>query len=70
VSAARSFAASRARFEQITGWLDGAAAAGLTAAELEDRVQADGRDLLRQLSPDHLDLRSAREQRRERRKPR
>jgi hypothetical protein len=65
VSAARGFAASRARFEQITGWLDGAEAAGLTAAELEDRVQADGRDLLRQLYQDHLDLRAARELRRE-----
>jgi len=60
---ADGFAASRERFGQVTGWLDGAEAAGLTAAELEDRVQADGRELLRQLCQDHLDLRAAREER-------
>ncbi len=60
-----AFAASRDLFGELTGWLSGAEAAGLTAAGLEDRVQADGRELLRQLLQDHLDLRAAREERRE-----
>jgi hypothetical protein len=34
------FAASRERFEEMAGWLDGAGAAGLAAAELEDLLQA------------------------------
>jgi hypothetical protein len=57
------FAASRARFEGLLGWLEGEEAAGLTAAELEDHVQARGRELLRGLLQDHLDLRAAREER-------
>ena len=60
---ADAFAASREQFGQITGWLDGPDAAGLTAAGLEDRVQADGRELLRLLFQDHLDLRAVREER-------
>ncbi len=41
-----AFAASRERFGQVTGWLAGEDAAGLTAAELEDHVQDSGRELL------------------------
>jgi hypothetical protein len=61
--AAGAFAASQQAFGQITGWLAGEEAAGLTAAELEDRLAADGRELLRRLYQDHLDLRAAREER-------
>lgn len=44
-------------------WLDGAQAAGLEHAELEDQLDAAGRGLLRQLFQDHLDLRAQRETR-------
>ena len=40
-------------------------AAGLRHAELEERLQARGRELLRRLHQDHLDLLAAREQRRD-----
>lgn len=56
------FAASRAHFEQMVGFLDGGAAA-LDHGELEDRLQSDGRELLRLLFQDHLDLRAVREPR-------
>jgi len=46
-------------------WLSGAVVAGLTHAQLEEQVDARGRELLRRLYQDHLDLRAAREQRRE-----
>ena len=57
------FAASRERFESVLGFLDGAEAAGLCHAELEARLQADGREVVRQLLQDHLELRAEREQR-------
>jgi hypothetical protein len=57
------FARSRARFEQIVGFLDGGRAGKLDHGALEDRLQADGRELLRLLYQDHLDLRASREQR-------
>jgi hypothetical protein len=60
---AGTFAASRERFETLVGWLDGTDAAGLTHAELEARLDADGRQLLCQLLQDHLDLRAHRERR-------
>ncbi len=44
-------------------FLDGAESAGLTHAELEDRLRTDGFELLRLLFQDHLDLRADREQR-------
>lgn len=56
------FARSRDRFEEVVGFLDGQGAAGLTHAELEDRLDTDGRELLRLLFQDHLDLRSRREE--------
>ncbi|MBK5221545.1 MAG: ISKra4 family transposase [Acidimicrobiia bacterium] len=56
------FARSRDRFEEVVGFLDGEGAAGLTHAELEDRLDTDGRELLRLLFQDHLDLRSRREE--------
>ncbi len=58
-----AFAASRERFESLIGVLDGADAAGLSHAELEERLDRDGRELLRCLLDDHLALRAVREQR-------
>jgi hypothetical protein len=57
------FAASREQFESLVGFLDGSDAAGLSHAELEDRLDRDGRELLRRLLDDHLALRAVREER-------
>ena len=57
------FARSRERFETVTGWLLGEEAGALTHAELEQRLQADARELFRQLLEDHLELRAEREAR-------
>ena len=62
VAAADAFAASLDLFTTLTGELRGAAAAGLTASQLEDLVDGRGREVLRQLLQDHLDLRAAREE--------
>jgi hypothetical protein len=59
------FARSGEVFAAIGGWLAGPEAAGLEHAELEEQLQARGRELLRRLLQDHLDARAAREQRRE-----
>src|SRR6185437_1500886 len=53
------FAVSQAMFSALAAELGGPAAAGLTAAELEDYVDRQGRDVLLQ---DHYDLRAAREE--------
>jgi len=60
---ADAFGASRARFEEIVAWLGGERAAGMEHGELEARLQADGRELLRALLQDRLDLDAQREQR-------
>ena len=57
------FAASREQFESLLCFLDGTDAAGLSHAELEERLDRDGRELLRRLLDDHLALRAVREQR-------
>jgi hypothetical protein len=57
------FGVSRERFESLVGFLDGTDAAGLSHAELEQRLDRDGRELLRCLLDDHLALRAVREQR-------
>ncbi|MDX6547157.1 MAG: hypothetical protein QOG33_707, partial [Gaiellales bacterium] len=57
------FTASRERFESVLGFLGNADAAALSHAELEERLDADGRALLRQLFSDHLQLRALREPR-------
>jgi hypothetical protein len=62
---AAAFGGSRASFEKIVGWLEGADAATLTHGELEDDLDHRGRELLRRLLQDHLDLRARREQRTE-----
>lgn len=58
-----AFAASHARFAAMVDWLAGDQAAGMTHAQLEERLHADGLPLLRQLLQDSLDLRAVREQR-------
>jgi hypothetical protein len=58
-----AFAASRERLESLIGFLDGADAAGLSHAELEEHLDVHGRELLRCLLDDHLALRALREQR-------
>jgi hypothetical protein len=58
---AAAFNSSRACFESMVSWLDGEESAGLTHGELEDHLQASGRNLMRQLFQDHVDLRAARE---------
>ena len=60
-SSAPAFAGAREQFEGIVTWLDGSEAAELTHGDLEARLQAEGRELLRQLMQDHLDLRAERE---------
>jgi hypothetical protein len=57
------FASSRAQFESLVRFLDGTDAAGLDHAGLEERLDRDGRELLRGLLDDHLALRAVREQR-------
>jgi len=60
-----AFARSRDAFAQAEEWLDGPQAARLEHAALEGRLEALGREIQRRLLQDHLDLRAAREQRRE-----
>ena len=55
------FSASDARYRSLVGFLQDAEAGGLTHDQLEDRLDIDGRALLRQLLQDHLDLRASRE---------
>lgn len=58
-----AFSASRERFEQVLSFLDGEQAGALGHGELEEQLADRGRELLRQLYQDHLDLRSGREAR-------
>ena len=60
------FVRSRACFEELVGWARGEEAGSLTHGELEAQFQVKGRDVLRLLLQDHLDLRSQRETRLER----
>jgi hypothetical protein len=59
---AAAFDRSRECFEQIVAGLAGEDAGRATHAELEEQLSGQGRDLLRQLLQDHLDLRALREQ--------
>jgi hypothetical protein len=63
---AAAFASSQEQFQSLVSFLDGTDAAGLSHAELEERLQVDGRELLRRLLDDHLALRALRERRLER----
>ena len=58
-----AFTASRERFERIVGWLEGTDAGQLAHGGLEECLEAEGRELLRQMFQDHLDLRAHREPR-------
>lgn len=62
-AARAGFSASREQFESLVSFLDGTDAAGLSHAELEERLDRDGRELLRRLLDDHLALRAVREPR-------
>ena len=54
---------SRACFEQVLVWLEGSEAATLSHGELEEELECRGRELLRRLLQDHLDLRATTEER-------
>src|SRR6266508_5037784 len=62
VLAEDAFARSRAAFAELAASLGGAEAGGWTHDQLEDHLERDGRQLLRRLLQDHLDLRALREQ--------
>ncbi|MDQ6617330.1 MAG: ISKra4 family transposase [Actinomycetota bacterium] len=57
------FAPSRERFEEVVSFLGAQKTAALSHAEVEDHLDTAGRDLLRQLFQDHLDLRALAEAR-------
>jgi len=57
-----AFGASRAAFDALVATLGSAKASGWTHDQLEDHLETDGRELLRRLFQDHLDLRALREQ--------
>ncbi len=57
------FASARDAFDDVVGWLEGAEAAGLNHAEVEDELCTRGREVMRRLFQDHLDLRCERETR-------
>jgi hypothetical protein len=57
------FAAARACFASIESWLAGPDSSGLEHAELEQQLDTRGRELLRLLFQDHVDLRALREAR-------
>ena len=57
-AASDTFAASREQFDTVLAWLGGEDAAGLEHAELEAGLQVTGRELLRRLLADHLELRA------------
>jgi hypothetical protein len=58
-----SFARSRERFDAIVGSLESVETDGLEHSELEDLLQSEGRELLRSLLEDKLELRAIREPR-------
>jgi hypothetical protein len=57
------FDRSRARLGELVGFLGGEQGLALTHGELEEFLLGDGRELLRQLYQDSIDLRAVREQR-------
>src|SRR6266581_3345345 len=62
---AEAFAQARACYEETEQWLASAGAAVLTHAELEDRLRARGRELLRRMFQGQLELRALCEERRD-----
>ena len=63
ITAPDAFAASRDRFEAVVGYLRGSDALRLDHGELEAKLSADMREVIRQLYQDHLDLRASKEER-------
>jgi hypothetical protein len=63
------FAASKAMFAALAGELAGPAAAGLTAAGLEELVGEESRKVVLRLLQDHYDLRALREEQQAREHP-
>jgi hypothetical protein len=57
-----AFTGSRAAFEALTATLASAEAGGWTHDQLEEHLEVEGREVLRLLFQDHLDLRAVREQ--------
>lgn len=53
-----AFTATRNLFESLLAWLEGAQAATLSHGALEDRLQVDARELIRQALQEHLDHRA------------
>jgi hypothetical protein len=64
-SAIEGFARSAEQFLGLVGWLAGERARGLEHAQLEARLEQDGRELICALLQDHLDQRADGEQRAE-----
>ncbi len=62
IGGAGPFAASMNLFTALVAELQAPRAAGLTACELEELLQDRGREVLRQMLQDHLDLRAVREE--------
>jgi hypothetical protein len=58
-----AFTASDVVFATVRDWLGSSEATALEHAELEDQLDTKGRELMRQLLQDHLDLRAQRETR-------
>jgi len=58
-----TFAESRQRFDEAVDWLTGSQAGGLSHDVVEQRLQVAGREMLRQMMQNHLDLRAVREER-------
>lgn len=56
------FSSSHALFQALVAHLSGSSAAGLQHGEVEELIEDEGRELLRALFQDHLDLRAAREE--------
>lgn len=61
--ALEGFSRSGELFCALAGWLSGEQACGLEHAQLEARLETDGRELVRALLQDHLDLRAGAERR-------
>ena len=59
-----AFSASAVLYEGLIAFLSGSKAASLTHADLESQLDHDGRELIRQLFQDHLELRARNEERR------
>src|SRR5260370_32149779 len=59
-----AFAKARKCFRELEDWMASGEAAGLQHGELEEQLDVRGRELLRRLFQDRLDLTASREERR------